>query len=338
MELSRLVVDAGQLINRAVQYTGESLGQADKTELEPGLEKLLTRAEATKTWTEQMINQTEVLLQPSPGARMEERLYERLQWSVPPRPRASDLLGDHMIQAGMEIGSTTPYGTALLRCGETQKHLGEAERKFTQSINIHFINPLRRFTEDEYTHNERRMLVNKRLDLDVAKNRLRKAQEAEHESRNLNSNPLEDDYLSHVSYMFSFLRVKWLKIWAQEIAQAEMELRICQSVFDRQSEITKRALQGLDNTHSSHVNVLSDFVEAQACFYAQCHQQTQELQKQLNMYVHALTTPSALGQTDGSEVAIVNHRPLPPPPTLTHTTFILIFVYFLCSNAPNLYY
>lgn len=30
--------------------------------------------------------------------------------------------------------------------------------------------------------------------------------------QNLNANPLEDDYLSHVSYMFSFLRVKWLKV------------------------------------------------------------------------------------------------------------------------------
>lgn len=30
--------------------------------------------------------------------------------------------------------------------------------------------------------------------------------------QNLNANPMEDDYLSHVSYMFSFLRVKWLKV------------------------------------------------------------------------------------------------------------------------------
>ena len=86
------------------------------------------------------------------------------------------------------------------------------------------------------------MLVNKRLDLDIAKTRVRKAHEADREGRvsysistfaffhhtahkisshsavllplcqNLNANPLEDDYLSHVSYMFSFLRVKWLKV------------------------------------------------------------------------------------------------------------------------------
>lgn len=41
-------------------------------------------------------------------------------------------------------------GKALLRCGEAQKQLSEAERKFVQSTNILFLNPLRNFTEAEY--------------------------------------------------------------------------------------------------------------------------------------------------------------------------------------------
>ncbi|XP_078134153.1 endophilin-B1-like [Sander vitreus] len=283
MDLTRLAVDAGQFINRAVQYTEESLGHADKTELDPGLEELLSRADATKTCTDKIISQTEVLLQPNSGARLEDRLYEHLDWSVPPRPRAHELLGDQMIQAGMEMGSNTPYGIALLRCGEAQKQLGEAERKFVQSTNIHFLTPLRSFTEGEYRamQDERKMLVNKRLDLDIAKTRLRKAHDADQEGRNLNANPLEDDYLSHVSFMFSFLRVKWLKMWAQEISQAEMEQRICQSLFDRQSEITRQVVEGISNTHTNHMRSLTDFVEAQACYFDQCNQQAQKLQKQL---------------------------------------------------------
>ncbi|XP_035529213.1 endophilin-B1-like isoform X2 [Morone saxatilis] len=283
MDLTRLAVDAGQFINRAVQYTGESLGQADKTELDPGLEELLARADATKTWTDQIISQTEVLLQPNPGARLEDRLYGHLDWSVPPRPRAHEVLGDQMIQAGLEMGSNTPYGMALVRCGEVQKQLGEAEKKFVQSANIHFLTPLRSFTEGEYRaiQDERRMLVNKRLDLDIANTRVRKAHEAEREARNLNANPRDDDYMSHVSYMFSFLRVKWLKMWAQEIAQAEMELRICQSLFDRQSEITRQVVEGISNTHTNHMRSLTDFVEAQACYFDQCNQHAQEFQKQL---------------------------------------------------------
>uniref|UniRef100_A0A3P8SXQ3 BAR domain-containing protein n=1 Tax=Amphiprion percula TaxID=161767 RepID=A0A3P8SXQ3_AMPPE len=279
MDLTRFAVDAGQFINRAVQYTGESLGQADKTELDPGLEELIARTDATKSWTDQIISQTEVLLQPSPGARLEDRLYAQLEWSVPPRPRPHELLGDEMTQAGMEIGSNTPYGSALMRCGEAQKQLGEAEKQFVQSTNIHFLTPLRSFTEGEYRaiQDERKMLVNKRLDLDIAKTRLRKAHEADREARNLNANPLDDDYLSHVSYMFSFLRVKWLKV----SGCAEMELRICQSLFDRQSEITRRVLEGISNTHTDHMRSLSDFVDAQACYFAQCNQHAQELQKQL---------------------------------------------------------
>ena len=41
-------------------------------------------------------------------------------------------------------------GTALLRCGEAQKQMGEAERKFAQSTFIHYLTPLRSFTEGEY--------------------------------------------------------------------------------------------------------------------------------------------------------------------------------------------
>lgn len=41
-------------------------------------------------------------------------------------------------------------GTGLIRCGEAQKQLGEAERKFVQSTNIHFLTPLRSFTDGEY--------------------------------------------------------------------------------------------------------------------------------------------------------------------------------------------
>ncbi|XP_068558477.1 endophilin-B1-like [Cebidichthys violaceus] len=311
MDLTRLAVDAGQFINRAVQYTEESLGHAEKTELNPGLEELFARVDATRTWTDQIVSQTEVLLQPNSGARLEDRLYEHLDWSAPPRPRAHEVLGDQMTQAGLEMGSNTPYGTALLRCGEAQKQLGEAERKFVQSTNIHFLSPLRSFTEGEYgaMQAERKMLVNKRLDLDIAKTRLRKAHEADREGRNLNANPLEDAYLSHVSYMFSFLRVKWLKMWAQEISQAEMEQRICQSLFDRQSEITRRVVEGISNTHTNHMRSLTDFVEGQACYFDQCNQHAQELQKQLASIPAVLCSnnwQSAIG-TEVNQPSTSNH-------------------------------
>uniref|UniRef100_A0A3P9P5L0 Endophilin-B1-like n=1 Tax=Poecilia reticulata TaxID=8081 RepID=A0A3P9P5L0_POERE len=264
MDLTRLAVDAGQFINRAVQYTGESLGQADKTGLDPGLEGLLAQADATKTWTDSIISQTEVLLQPS-LARLEDRLYEHLEWSAPPRPRAHELLGDQMTQAGLEVGSNTPYGTALIRFGEAQKQLGEAERKFAECTNIHFLTPLKSFTEGEYRaiQNERKMLVNKRLDLDVAKTSV-------WDTRSKN--------------MAIFLSCTMPSNGSCLCAKAEMELRICQSLFDRQSEITRRALEGISSTHIDHMRSLADFVDGQASFFAQGNQHAQELQRQMSRF------------------------------------------------------
>lgn len=60
-----------------------------------------------------------------------------------------------------------------------------------------------------------------------------------------------------------------------------MELRICQSLFDRQSEAMRRVVEGISNTHTSHMRSLTDFVEVQACYFDQCSQHSQELQKQL---------------------------------------------------------
>lgn len=49
------------------QFTEEKFGQAEKTELDAHLENLLVRAENTKQWTERIMKQTEVLLQPNPS-------------------------------------------------------------------------------------------------------------------------------------------------------------------------------------------------------------------------------------------------------------------------------
>ncbi|XP_061750129.1 endophilin-B1-like isoform X1 [Nerophis ophidion] len=279
MDLTQLAVDAGQFINRAVQYTEESLGQADKTELKPELEELLTRADATKTWTDNIVSQTEAMLQPSLAARLEDRLYEHLDWPRPLRPHAHQVLGEQMIEAGFEMGNNTPYGRALLRCGEAQKQFGEAQRHFVQSANIHFVTPLQHFTNCDYKviQEARRMLLNKRLDLDVAKSRLRRSHLAHQESTILN-NTRQDDYMS---FMFRCVRVGWLKMWAQEVSQAEVQLRMCQSSFDRQSDVTQQLLGELHNTHKKHMQSLIDFVDAQTCFYAHCKQHALELRKHL---------------------------------------------------------
>ncbi|XP_042318348.1 endophilin-B1 isoform X3 [Sceloporus undulatus] len=256
--MKKLAADAGTFLSRAVQFTEEKLGQAEKTELDAHLENLLCKAECTKLWTEKVMKQTEVLLQPNPNARMEEFVYEKLDRKAPSRVNNPELLGQHMIDAGNEFGPGTAYGNALIKCGETEKRIGGADRELIQTAAINFLTPLRNFIEGDYKTitRERKLLQNKRLDLDAAKTRLKKAKVAEARAA----------------------------VWAEEVTKSEQEVRIAQSEFDRQAEITRLLLEGISSTHAHHLRCLNDFVEAQMTYYAQCYQYMLDLQKQLGSF------------------------------------------------------
>ncbi|XP_059406661.1 endophilin-B2-like isoform X8 [Carassius carassius] len=250
--VKKLASDASVFFTRAVQYTEEKLGQAEKTELDAHLENLIVRADCTKNWTEKIFRQTEVLLQPNPidqtGARIEEFFYEKLDRKIPSRTTNAELLGQYMQDAAKEFGAGTPYGSTLITVGEFQRRLGGAEREFLQMSAINFLTPLRNFLEGDWKtiSKERRLLENRRLDLDVSKARLKKAKLAEAK------------------------------------AAAEHELRVAQTEFDRQAEVTSLLLEGISSTHVNHLRCLHEFVEAQAAYYTQCHKHMQDLQKELS--------------------------------------------------------
>ncbi|NP_001085431.1 SH3 domain GRB2 like, endophilin B1 S homeolog [Xenopus laevis] len=252
MEFSvmKLAADAGTFLSRAVQFTEEKFGQAEKTELDAHLENLLAKAECTKVWTEKIMKQTEVLLQPNPNARIEEFVYEKLDRKAPSRLNSEEQLAQYMSDAGNEFGPGTAYGNALIKCGETQKRIGVAHRELIQTAAINFLTPLRNFIEGDYKTmtKEKKLLQNKRLDLDAAKTRLKKARVTEAR------------------------------------AAAEQELRITQSEFDRQAEITRLLLEGISSTHAHHLRCLNDFVEAQMTYFAQSYQYMLDLQKQLGSF------------------------------------------------------
>ncbi|XP_018411405.1 PREDICTED: endophilin-B1 isoform X2 [Nanorana parkeri] len=275
--VKKLAADAGTFLSRAVQFTEEKLGQAEKTELDAHLENLLAKAESTKIWTEKIMRQTEVLLQPNPNARIEEFVYEKLDRKAPSRLNNQEQLAQYLIDAGNDFGPGTAYGNALIKCGETQRRIGGAHRELVQTGAINFLTPLRNFIEGDYKtiSKERKLLQNKRLDLDAAKTRLKKARVAEARASQLNAAEPERDasFMVNLSYMLGVLHVKWLK--------AEQELRITQSEFDRQAEITRLLLEGISSTHAHHLRCLNDFVEAQMTYFAQCYQYMLDLQKQL---------------------------------------------------------
>ncbi|KAM6046976.1 endophilin-B2 isoform 5-T5 [Theristicus caerulescens] len=245
--VKKLASDAGVFFSRAMQFTEEKLGQAEKTELDAHFENLLARADCTKNWTEKILRQTEVLLQPNPSARVEEFLYEKLDRKVPSRVTNGELLAQYMTEAANDFGPGTPYGKTLIKVGDTQRRLGAAERDFIHSASINFLTPLRNFLEGDWRtiSKERRILQNRRLDLDACKARLKKAKAAEAK------------------------------------AAAEHELRLTQTEFDRQAEVTRLLLEGISSTHVNHLRCLHEFVESQTNYYAQCYQYMLDLQKQL---------------------------------------------------------
>jgi hypothetical protein len=65
--LKKAAAGASTLFNRAKQFTGEKLGQAERTQLDPHLENLVRRSDSTKALTERIISHTTSILQPNPS-------------------------------------------------------------------------------------------------------------------------------------------------------------------------------------------------------------------------------------------------------------------------------
>ncbi|XP_039717457.1 endophilin-B2 isoform X5 [Pteropus medius] len=278
--MKKLASDAGIFFTRAVQFTEEKFGQAEKTELDAHFENLLARADSTKNWTEKILRQTEVLLQPNPSARVEEFLYEKLDRKVPSRVTNGELLAQYMTEAAGELGPTTPYGKTLIKVAEAEKRLGAAERDFIHTASINFLTPLRNFLEGDWKtiSKERRLLQNRRLDLDACKARLKKAKAAEAKATTVP----DFQETRPRNYILSLARSAML--WNDEVDKSEQELRVAQTEFDRQAEVTRLLLEGISSTHVNHLRCLHEFVESQTTYYAQCYRHMLDLQKQLGRF------------------------------------------------------
>ena len=54
-----------------------------------------------------------------------------------------------MIDAGIEFGPGTVYGSALIKVGKTQQNLGQTERNFVTGAYRGFVQPLRKFLDED---------------------------------------------------------------------------------------------------------------------------------------------------------------------------------------------
>uniref|UniRef100_F6V8Q9 Uncharacterized protein n=2 Tax=Ciona intestinalis TaxID=7719 RepID=F6V8Q9_CIOIN len=246
-DMRQFTSDATTMFTRAKQFTEEKLGNAEKTEYDANFENLQMRYDKTKHWTEKLKSQTEASLQPNPNTRMEDFVYLKLDRKPPDRVNNTEQLGLTMIEAGNDFGPGTAYGGALVKCGEAQMKLGQAQQTFIQTTLQNFLQPLSNFLEGDCKtiQKERKTLEKKRLDLDASKAKVRRAKTLE----------------------------------ARQVS--ESELRITQTDFDRQQEITRLLLEGVSSTQAHHSRSLNEFVDAQTEYYAKCYQCMKDLQAQL---------------------------------------------------------
>ncbi|KAL3083409.1 hypothetical protein niasHS_011211 [Heterodera schachtii] len=248
--LKRLAGEASGMFSRAKQLTEEKLLNAEKTELDPHFEQLLAKADKTEEQSKKLLSAMEAYLQPNPALRMGDLFYEKMEITSPAPNRSNTLeyLSEAMQEAAQSFGTETPFGGALQKIAQTEAKLGAAEKEMVQTTAGQTLVPIKRFLEGEMRNiqRERRVLQKKRLDLDAAKSRLKRARTLEGQ------------------------------------ATAEADLRVAQAEFDKQLEILRILLESLQTAQNQQSKHLLEFVEAQAQFFSACQQHMADLKREIN--------------------------------------------------------
>lgn len=91
------------------------------------------------------------MLQPNPGTRVEDYLIEKLAVAEKRKERLRNLewLGSNMVAAGQDLTPGDTYGSALIKCGQTQLKVGQVERDFASNADKDFIRPLKKFLDED---------------------------------------------------------------------------------------------------------------------------------------------------------------------------------------------
>lgn len=85
------------------QLTEEKLGTSERTELDSHLENLVERAECSRNWTEKIVKNSESVLIPNPGNRVEDYIFEKIEKKKPTRLSNLEYLGQDMIEVNLRI-------------------------------------------------------------------------------------------------------------------------------------------------------------------------------------------------------------------------------------------
>merc|ERR1711953_404047 len=262
--------EASTVFSRAKQFTEEKLGRTERTEYDLEFQQMEKKTDLTKSYTEKIKNNTAAVIIPNPTVRAELLLYDNIPAKQLGLKREQltnhEHLGNDMIEAGNEFGPDTQYGASLIRVGQAEKRLGELEKEYIKTSNEGLIVPLQSFLDGEMKNvmKERKILENKRLDLDASKSKVKKSRKELMEQR-----------------------------------AAEDELQQCQVEFANQVEITQDSMNDLTHIQVDHLKHLTAFVQAQEEYYANGHKVMQELYKDLWGETISLQNMKSVGGKNG---------------------------------------
>lgn len=242
MDFKKLASGAETLFNRAKQFTEEKLGHSEKTEFDPAFQEMLDNADKLKHWTEKIIKDVEAVLQPNQAARMEDFLTEKLQSYKCSHPSEVETLAQTLLDAAVGLGPTTPFGVVLNKCGEAEIEAAVAWKTFTGKVIEEVLLPLNNFLDKDIKaiSKERKNLDTKRLDLDVAKGKLKK----------LTAHGKEAD--------------------PNTLLKTEEELKAAQADFDKHLETTQTLLEGLATVQDDLVATMKAFHRSQSEYFQAC--------------------------------------------------------------------
>ncbi|CAF4086818.1 unnamed protein product, partial [Rotaria sp. Silwood2] len=261
-------------------FTEEKLGQAtDRTAYDENFDHLLLEADRAKAWTEKLISNVEIFLQPNPNERLEDFILTKLDQKTTHKPNIIEQLGQCMMEAGNEFGQTTQYGSTLIKCGQTHQKLGHNYKDFIQSAAMGYIQPLKSFLEGEMKSitKERRILEMKRLDLDAARSKQKK------------NKMLNRDSTTPVAMADSL----------------DADVRHAQTEFERQYHITRLILDGLQNAQNHHVSCLFDLIESELQYHQKSVQILEDLHKKMGLSKPIPNASSSLSSSSRLRTAIV---------------------------------
>ncbi|KAA0199060.1 hypothetical protein FBUS_00197 [Fasciolopsis buskii] len=260
MDFKKFSSDANTFFNRALQKTEEAFKTSDKTLLDANLDNSIKQCEMRQRWASGLIQMVENVIQPNPAIRMEDMVLKGFD-KKKERLTAGEVLGDSFARIGNELGSGTPHGTALVKVGQLESSLGQAERNMTQGIEDKYLSWLRTYVNETckeamvnleskialclncysffvcllFKQKERSKLEEVRLDLDRTKTLLRRA---------------KDD--------------------AAKKSHLEQQLNETQTLFNRQCDITRKAMDDCVSKFDEHKTICKSLLQTQLDYFQSC--------------------------------------------------------------------